>query len=105
MRHFPHSASLALAPRPHGRASSLTRILSLAALGAGLTGCGGGDDDDGPVSFVLAAATHSSAASSPILGDRDLLAYFADEATTGPGGTDLNGNTFRIDSVPIVSKQ
>jgi len=75
---------------------------ALLALSVCLAGCGSSsDDDDAPTSFVVETTSQGVAASTPIVIDDQLLAYLADEATTGAGGTDLNGDADKIDSVPV----
>ncbi|MEZ6017452.1 MAG: hypothetical protein R3F49_20225 [Planctomycetota bacterium] len=58
-------------------------------------------DQPAEIPFILRATNHAVAASTPIVGDGDLMAYLADEATTGPGGTDLNTDGDTLDSVVV----
>ena len=74
---------------------------TLALFGATLTGCGGGGGTTGSAGTAV-STTHATAATTPVVTAERWLAYLADEATTGPGGTDLNANGVNIDSVATV---
>jgi len=93
----PTTAPSAAGARAQCAAMRGTVTLLLAAI----TGCGAADDESDAMPFVLRHTSHSVAASTPLLADGDLLAYLADEATTGPGGTDFNGDGDTADSVAI----
>ena len=83
------------------RLASGTRLTVLAAC-ALVSACTSDDDDDAPAPpFMLANTVHSVAASTPLAGRGDLLAYLADEASQGPTGTDLNGDGDLVDSVAV----
>jgi len=78
------------------------RQLAALAVCALATACSS-DDDDSPsdAPFSLRNTVHSIAASTPLAGQGDFLAYLADEATQGPTGTDLNGDGDFVDSVVV----
>lgn len=66
--------------------------------------CGGGGDGNGdaPPVFVIRNTPHATLADTPLVSSDQYLAYLAVEATTGMGGTDLNGDTDVLDAVPAV---
>ncbi len=71
------------------------------AFATGLSACTDDDDDDTLPAFAQRNTSHAVAASTPILGSGEWLVFFADEATTGNGGRDLNGDSDLSDSVVI----
>jgi len=79
-----------------------TSSVTLALLATGLltTACsvGGG----GSSSFVIRRSKVSVAAGTPVAISGRYLAFLADEATTGAGGTDMNGDTDKIDSIAVL---
>jgi len=72
-------------------------LLALASALAACSGGGGGDS-----AAVPASTPHGSVPGTPVVLHGRWLAYMADEATTGPGGTDLDGNGSALDLVPVV---
>jgi hypothetical protein len=65
------------------------------------SGCGS-SSSSGPPAFTVYRTGVSVASTTPIaLGGRN-LAFLADEATTDPGGTDMNGDGDVIDSIAIA---
>lgn len=84
--------------RAAGSIATLGAAGSLAALFA--AGCSVGNSKPPPLAVHI---THESVATStPIVISGDLLAYLADEATSGPGGADYNHDGDIVDSVPVV---
>ena len=82
-----------------------TRHLAPVVLGfslLNLCACTTDDDEKTPLSFVMRNASHSVAATTPMISDGSFMAYLASESTTGPGGTDLNGDSDVLDSVAVV---
>lgn len=71
-------------------------ILVLVALG----GCGGGSS--GGASFFVRSSSVSVAGTTPVEISDAFFAFLADEATTGPGGTDLNMDGDLIDAICVV---
>ena len=78
-----------------------TAALAAALISTSLLGaCSGGGKSSG-----VAQAESTSfgvAGTTPVEIIERWLAFFADEATTGPGGTDFNGNGSVVDSIPTV---
>jgi hypothetical protein len=72
-------------------------LLLLAALV--LAACGGSGGGGG---FVVRSTTVAVADDTPVVVRGRWVAFLADEATTGPGGSDLNGDGDRVDSVATV---
>ena len=56
----------------------------------------------GPSGFQLRRTKVSVAGTTPIAISGLHLAFLADEATTGPGGTDMNGDGDTTDSIAVV---
>jgi hypothetical protein len=67
------------------------------ALFAGCSAGGGG-----PSAFQIRRTHVAVAATTPIAISGTHLAFLADEATTGPGGTDMNGDGDATDSIAFV---
>lgn len=86
------------------RTSSALRRYSHTALAGAtlalLAACSGDDDDLD--SFLVNTATGSVQPASPITVAGRWAVYLVDEATTGAGGTDLNGDADTADSVAHV---
>jgi hypothetical protein len=80
---------------------SQTRRISTFSLALILAACSVGSSG-GTSSFQLHRSHVSVAASTPIVLGGKYVAFLADEATTGPGGTDMNGDTDKIDSIAVV---
>lgn len=74
--------------------------LGAALLGATLFGCSGSGSDS--AAFTLRNTTQSIAGSETPELSGVLMAFLADEATFGVGGTDLNGDADVIDSIAVV---
>lgn len=73
---------------------------SLAAL---FPSCGGGGSSgSGGATFVPRNTQQSIAAGTPIAVSTRYLAFLADEATTAVGGTDLNNDGDKLDSVAVA---
>jgi hypothetical protein len=72
-------------------------LLALAAA-CPLAACAGG----GGGGITVRKTDVSVAASTPVAISGKNLAFLADEATTGAGGTDMNGDTDKIDSIAVV---
>lgn len=81
------------------RSSPISLLLGLSV--ALLTGCTSGDDDDINTVFELKNTKDGVPGTTPLLADGNLLAYLASEASTGKGGTDLNGDGDTIDAVAV----
>jgi len=80
---------------------SRTTLATLLGLLATTSGCG--SSSSGSSGGASAQSTeHSTAAVHPIVVVERWLAYLAEEATTGPGGTDLNGNGSLVEAVAAV---
>ncbi|MFN0009928.1 MAG: hypothetical protein ACKVXR_18705 [Planctomycetota bacterium] len=87
-------------PRASNRLSLLLPASLFVAI-AGVSACGSGSSGSSP-SFAVRRTTVSVASSTTVaLGGRN-LAFLADEATTGAGGTDMNGDTDVIDSIAVA---
>ena len=71
-------------------------VLPFLALG----GCGGGSN--GGSSFFVRDTSVSVAGTTPVEISEAFFAFLADEATTGPGGTDMNMDGDLIDAICIV---
>jgi hypothetical protein len=56
----------------------------------------------GSSSFIVHRSRVSVAASTPVVIAGKYAAFLADEATTGPGGPDMNGDGDKIDSIATV---
>ena len=82
-----HGASRATTHAP--RARSLHLLVLACALAAG---CTSGDDDDGGNAFKVRATPWAVGGNTKIVISGSQIAWIADEATTGAGGTDLNGD-------------
>lgn len=66
-----------------------------------LAGCGGGGSDE-DTTFVVRTSSLSVAGTTPlVLGGANLF-FLASEATTGPGGTDFNGDGDKIDPIAVA---
>jgi hypothetical protein len=78
--------------------SDLTFALIAAALLAPSCSVGG----SGSSAFTLRRSKVSVAASTPVVISGAHAAFLADEATTGAGGTDMNGDGDKIDSIAVV---
>lgn len=88
-------------PRASNRISPLLLpALTLAVVG-GTLACTSGGGDTSP-SFTVRRTTVSVASSTPVALAKKNLAFLADEATTGVGGTDMNGDGDVIDSIAIA---
>lgn len=85
------------------RLSTSLRLQALACSLLALAACSSSDDDndDEDGEFVVRTTSQSVASSTPLVIDDHWLAYLADEATTGAGGTDFNGDTDKIDQVAV----
>jgi hypothetical protein len=84
--------------RPFFASGPRLAVLAASALAAA---CSSSDDDEASEApFTLRNTVHSVAASTPLAGQGDWLAYLADEASQGPG-TDLNGDGDLVDSVAV----
>ena len=81
-------------------ARSLPRPLALGAILALATACSVGSG--GSSSFAIRRTTVSVAGGTPVAISAKHLAFLADEGTTGPGGTDMNGDGDKIDSIAVV---
>jgi hypothetical protein len=66
-----------------------------------LTACGSGSSSD---AFNLRTGTFSASPTAGIVVGGSWAVYFADEATEGPGGTDLNGDGDLVDEVAVAVK-
>jgi hypothetical protein len=77
-----------------------SRLTSIAALALLAAGCSVGNSK--PPALAVHLTHESVATSTPIVVSGDLLAFLADEATTGPAGTDWNHNGAVVDSIPVV---
>jgi hypothetical protein len=73
-------------------------FVSIAA--ACLPGCSDTTDDE---DFEAASTDYAVAADTPLRVWQRWIVYLADEATTGPGGTDLNGDGDRVDSIATAT--
>ena len=71
----------------------------LCALLGGACSFGGSADSD---AFEEKSTEHATLASYPFAVEGQWLVYLADEAGTGPGGTDLNGDGDRVDAVAFA---
>ena len=88
--------------RRPARPSILVSAPALLIVGAlWVSACSGGGDD-GDSSFTVRTTTVSVAGSTPIAIGGNNIAFLADEATTGAGGTDMNGDGDMIDSIVIA---
>src|SRR5258707_5691822 len=56
----------------------------------------------GSSAFIVRRSRVSVAASTPVVISGKYVAFLADEATTGPAGTDMNGDGDKIDSIAVV---
>lgn len=82
------------------RASSFvpTVLFTFAACGLAACSAGGGSDSQ---SFIVRATQWSVGGNTKIVTSGNLIAWVADEATTGAGGTDLNGDADKTDGVAV----
>jgi len=58
---------------------------------------------DSSLLFQPRSARVASGATTPILVRERVLAFFADELTTGAGGTDMNGDGDKLDRIAVVA--
>lgn len=79
--------------------STLAALLAFLAV---TPGCGGGGGGSGGGGASARSTEHSTAAVLPVVIVERWLAYLAEEAATGPGGTDLNNNGSLVDAVASV---
>ena len=56
----------------------------------------------GTSAFMIRRSHVSVASTTPIVISGKYLAFLADEATTGPSGTDMNGDGDKLDSIAVV---
>ena len=75
--------------------------LSAAFLATTLAGCSGSGSDSN--ALFIRSTTQSVAGGATVELSGFLIAFLADEATFGAGGTDLNGDTDVIDSIAVVA--
>jgi hypothetical protein len=73
-----------------------------AALLAGLANSCSLNSSSTPFGFTIHRSRVSVAGSTQIAISGRYFAFLADEATTGPGGTDMNGDGDRIDSIAVM---
>ena len=66
-----------------------------------LAACGGSSSSD---AFRVRDGTYSASPTAGIVVDNNWAVYFADEATEGVGGSDLNGDGDRVDEVAVAVK-
>jgi hypothetical protein len=85
---------MALRPTFALGATSIFAFLCLSACSSG-----GGDDD---ASFVIRTANESVAASTQVAISGRNIAFLAEEATSGPGGTDFNGDGDQLDAIAVA---
>ena len=86
------------------RRSRSTPFFLAASVLAGLLaleGCSAGSGDD-PFGFVVRRSRVSTASSTPVFISGRYFAFLADEATTAAGGTDMNVDGDKIDSIAIL---
>lgn len=88
-------------PRASNRISSVLLPALVLAIAGGIIACTTGSGDTSP-SFTVRRTTVSVASSTPVALAGKNLAFLADEATTGAGGTDMNGDGDVIDSIAFV---
>jgi hypothetical protein len=84
-------------------ARSLSSLLLSAAIlsGIAVTGCSLGNS--GPsFAFTVHRSKVSVAGGTPIAISARFFAFLADEATSGAGGTDMNGDGDKIDSIAVL---
>jgi hypothetical protein len=60
------------------------------------------EQEDAPLLFQARSSAFSSGATTPILVRERQLAFLADELTTGPGGTDMNGDGDKLDRIAVL---
>ena len=83
------------------RIQSLSNLtFALTAVAVLSTSCGVGGT--GSSAFTVRRSKVSVAASTPVVISGKYAAFLADEATTGAGGTDMNGDGDKIDSIAVV---
>ena len=85
-------------------ARSLSSLLLSAAVfaGAAVTGCSLGGGSGSSFTFAVHRSKVSVAGSTPIAISARFFAFLADEATSGAGGTDMNGDGDKIDSIAVL---
>jgi len=86
-------------PASHRLSSVLLASLAVAIAGVSACGSSGGDS---PPTFAVRRTTVSVASGTPVAFGGKNLAFLGDEATTGAGGTDMNGDADVIDSIAIA---
>jgi hypothetical protein len=84
-----------------GSFALLFAALAPLVAGVGITACSVGGGGGAP-SLQVRRTSVSVASTTPVAFAGRNLAFLADEATTGPGGTDMNGDTDKIDSIAIA---
>src|SRR5262249_34895899 len=83
-------------------ARSVATPTALALTGAALISQGCSVGGTGSSAFIVRRSHVSVAASTPVVVAGKYMAFLADEATTGAGGTDMNGDGDKIDSIAVV---
>jgi hypothetical protein len=82
--------------------SELRNSAVMAGAGSILFFAGCSVPNDAPPELAVQTTHESAAASTPLRLSGDNLAFLADEATSGPGGTDFNHDNDTLDTVPVV---
>lgn len=82
-------------------AATRGHVLAVSLLVLAACGSSSSDSGDPDGTFVVRTTSQGVASSTPLVIDDHWLAYLADESTTGAGGTDFNGDTDKIDQVPV----
>jgi hypothetical protein len=72
------------------------------ALSLGIVAACAGGSGSSPSAIQVRRSTVSVAGGTSIVLSGTHLAFLADEATTGPGGTDMNGDGDKTDSIAVV---
>jgi hypothetical protein len=89
-------------PRPCAHAAQYPFVITALGFAFIAASCGAGGSSDESDAFEVHATRWAVGANTKVVISGNNIAWIADEATTGPGGTDLNGDAAINDGVAVT---